>query len=142
MKYILNNFLLLIFLGNFKNSRWLTNFQDPGEMRIYGGWQIFRIQGDGLCWTMKFSRGFRPPRTLWTLRRSQLVKKCKLAKLRQQRLCLKKKIAENKERPEDSDWRTDITSSPNLILLESYFFLPPFYPCLSVSEHHVSPSLL
>ena len=59
-------------LGNFRNFKGgLRNFQDTGGKRIYGGWQIFRIQGGwpmSTCRTMKFSRearggGFRPPRT-------------------------------------------------------------------------------
>ena len=50
--------------GNFGR---FSKFQEDEEcsgsrgMRIYGSWQIFRIQGDGICQTMTFSRGVQTP---------------------------------------------------------------------------------
>ena len=48
-------------VSKFKGGEGLRNFQDPGGLGSIGGWQIFRIQGDGLCWTMTFSREVQTP---------------------------------------------------------------------------------
>ena len=47
--------------GNFRNFKGIEEFSRSRGMRIYGGWQIFRIQRDGLCQTMTYSRGVQTP---------------------------------------------------------------------------------